>query len=56
MSSDHPLDFATPMMYRRTLARSSGVFGRARPTAEIAADSEFDGPVRELIGNRGESL
>jgi len=31
------------------------VFGLARPTALIAADSEFDGPVRELIGNLGES-
>jgi hypothetical protein len=50
MSSDHPFARATFMMYRRTLARSSGVLGLARPTAAIAADNELLGPLRELIG------
>src|SRR6266567_1890596 len=53
MSDDHPFFLATPMIYRRTLARSSGVFGRARPTAAIAAWSVPGPGPRPLIGNRG---
>jgi hypothetical protein len=56
MSLPHPFAFATFMMYRRTLARSSGVLGLARPTADIAAWSVFGPGPRPSIGNRGSSL